>query len=64
MLFSAEKGVTNDGTIVHCNRPGKDNRQETKEQLFTARRDREGRETAKEKRCRPRSGQGHRPLPA
>ena len=39
---SATKGVTNEGTIVHCNRQEKGNGQERKEQLFTARREEKG----------------------
>jgi hypothetical protein len=37
MLFSAEKGVTNGGTIVHYKGQAKGKRQYRKEQLFTTR---------------------------
>jgi hypothetical protein len=60
MLFSTEKGVTNDGTIVHCQEGEKGNGKEMREQLFTKRGNgkemregRERRETAiQEKGCK------------
>jgi hypothetical protein len=39
MLLSVEKGVTNGGTIVHCNSEAKGREQERTEHLFTAERE-------------------------